>query len=281
VLKALGITVAIVAGLVPSLPVLAGADVDAPISPHRYILRIQADELALEQSRTEAVQLRAQPILDTILGRLGRQVAIDDADYRYREAVRDEQSQVYALAADDDLAQQVAQLLPSAQGGAIRESIAGLHAIWRLAGITDPTLVRRRRGRGYEGSLPVDTLVGLYKEAGSRYGIDWTYLAAINFIESDFGRVNGPSSSGALGPMQFMPATWDSFGSGGDIWNPRDAIHAAARYLAASGAPGDMATAIWHYNQDYDYVAAVSHYAAALRSDSAWLNRYYYWSTSG
>ena len=69
----------------------------------------------------------------------------------------------------------------------------------------------------------------------------WNVLAAINKIESNFGRNMGPSSAGAIGWMQFMPSTWlrwgtDADGNGiADPWNPVDAVYSAARYLAASG----------------------------------------------
>jgi membrane-bound lytic murein transglycosylase B len=120
-----------------------------------------------------------------------------------------------------------------------------------------------------------------YKEAQDRYGVDWSYLASINFIESSFGRNVGPSSAGAEGPMQFLPSTWANYGQGGSIWDAHDSILAAARYLAHYGAPGDMADAIFHYNLDYDYVDAVEFFARAMRADPTWLDRLYYWGTTG
>jgi hypothetical protein len=66
--------------------------------------------------------------------------------------------------------------------------------------------------------------------------VRWFYLAAINFVETDFGRVAGPSSAGAQGPMQFLPATWAIYGHG-DIHRASDAIVAAARFLAAITLP--------------------------------------------
>ena len=51
-------------------------------------------------------------------------------------------------------------------------------------------------------------LLGLWQGAGAQYGVPWQVLAAINKVESDFGRNMGPSSAGAVGWMQFMPATW-------------------------------------------------------------------------
>jgi hypothetical protein len=107
----------------------------------------------------------------------------------------------------------------------------------------------------------------LYQQAAATCaGLSWTVLAAIGQIESGHGRNVGPSSAGALGPMQFMPATWRSYGVDGDgdgkadIMNPFDAVPAAARYLCANGAGrggGALSNAIWHYNQSQSYVNAV------------------------
>ncbi|MDQ3995368.1 MAG: lytic transglycosylase domain-containing protein, partial [Actinomycetota bacterium] len=103
-------------------------------------------------------------------------------------------------------------------------------------------------------------LLALWRDAGAAYGVPWEVLAAINKIESDFGRNMGPSSAGALGWMQFMPSTWmrwglDASGDGvANPWNPDDAIYAAARYLAAAGAHDDLDRAIFAYNHAQWYV---------------------------
>ena len=51
-------------------------------------------------------------------------------------------------------------------------------------------------------------LLPIYQAAGIQYGVRWEVLAAINEIETDYGRNLNVSSAGALGWMQFMPATW-------------------------------------------------------------------------
>ncbi|WP_436762028.1 lytic murein transglycosylase [Streptosporangium sp. V21-05] len=104
------------------------------------------------------------------------------------------------------------------------------------------------------------------KAAGVCPGLSWTVLAAIGQVESSHGRNNGPSSAGAQGPMQFMPATWKAYGVDGDadgvadIWNPYDAVPGAANYLCANGAGRGgkkLEKAIWFYNHSWSYVAKV------------------------
>jgi murein DD-endopeptidase MepM/ murein hydrolase activator NlpD len=88
-------------------------------------------------------------------------------------------------------------------------------------------------------------------------------LAAINEIETDYGRNLNVSSAGALGWMQFMPATWDMYGTDAnrdgkaDPYNPVDAIFAAARYLKAAGGHSDIRRAIFAYNHADWYVDSV------------------------
>jgi len=84
-----------------------------------------------------------------------------------------------------------------------------------------------------------------------------------------------------MGPMQFLPGTWANYGQGGNIMDPHDSILAAARYLVHWGAPGNMRQAIFHYNFDYDYVDSVMFFARAYRADPLWLDRMYYWNTTG
>jgi len=106
-------------------------------------------------------------------------------------------------------------------------------------------------------------LLSLWQSAGAAYGIPWTVLAAINKVESNFGRNMGPSSAGAIGWMQFMPSTWSEWGVDAnadgvaDPWNPVDAVYSAARYLAASGGGGDLAQAVFSYNHAGWYVNEV------------------------
>jgi hypothetical protein len=121
-----------------------------------------------------------------------------------------------------------------------------------------------------------DVLMGYYREAQQAYGVAWQYLAAINLIETNMGRIQGLSSAGAQGPMQFMPATWASYGRG-DVNNPHDAILAAGRYLHAHGAPADMNRAVYAYNPSWLYVRAVMAYARQMFADARAYLGYYNW----
>src|SRR4051812_4595070 len=106
-------------------------------------------------------------------------------------------------------------------------------------------------------------LLPIYQAAGIQYGIRWEVLAAINEIETDYGRNLNVSSAGAVGWMQFMPSTWRMYGTDAnkdkrkDPYNPVDAIFAAARYLKAAGYQDDVRRAIFAYNHADWYVDSV------------------------
>lgn len=106
-------------------------------------------------------------------------------------------------------------------------------------------------------------LLPIYQAAGAAYGIPWQVLAAINEVETDYGRDLSLSSAGAEGWMQFLPAEWTQFGvdvnNDGfeDPYNPADAIFAAARYLKDAGGDRDIRTAVFAYNHSQAYVNSV------------------------
>jgi hypothetical protein len=127
-------------------------------------------------------------------------------------------------------------------------------------------------------SLPVDatpstgrpsSYLQLFQESAAQYcpGLSWTVLAAIGQIESADGQNLGPSTAGALGPMQFLPSTWQAWGTDGfgdtgppNIMNPYDAVPSAARLLCADGATSGgsgLRTAIFDYNHAGWYVDEV------------------------
>jgi len=106
-------------------------------------------------------------------------------------------------------------------------------------------------------------LLSIYQAAGIQYGVRWEVLAAINEIETDYGRNLNVSSAGAMGWMQFIPSSWKAYGVDAngdnkkDPYNPVDAIFAAARYLKAAGADQDLRKAIFAYNHADWYVDSV------------------------
>jgi hypothetical protein len=128
------------------------------------------------------------------------------------------------------------------------------------------------------GQTP-STYLSLFKASAAQYcpGLSWTVLAAIGQIESADGTNMGPSSAGALGPMQFLPATWaawgiDGFGQRGtpDVMNPYDAVPSAARMLCADGAAAGgraLYGAIFAYNHADWYVNEVLALAAQYAAD--------------
>src|SRR5690625_1324738 len=125
--------------------------------------------------------------------------------------------------------------------------------------------------------VPANELMASYRAAEAATGVPWNYLAAINFVETGFGRIDGVSEAAAQGPMQFLPSTFAAYGNGGDIHSPRDAIMAAGRVLAADGFATDPDRAVFGYNHSDDYVRAVGDYAAVLAADPAQFTGYYLW----
>jgi soluble lytic murein transglycosylase-like protein len=164
----------------------------------------------------------------------------------------------------------IAGLEPSG-AAAMRAGLNGASALARL----NPSRKALPRWRIVTPPAP-QTLLGYFKSTQARFHVPWQYLAAIEFVETQFGRVQGLSSAGAEGPMQFMPATWARYGRG-DVHDQRAAIESAARYLTANGAPGDMPDALFHYNPSTDYIRVVSAYANHMRADPRAFYGYYFW----
>jgi membrane-bound lytic murein transglycosylase B len=177
-----------------------------------------------------------------------------------------------ALAADSALANRVVSHLPDRLAPRIRRLVSVAARVRSLVTPIEPP-VRLKTTK----PLPARTLRRVLQRAAARYEIDWEILAAVNFVETRFGRVLGPSSSGARGPMQFLPATWEQYGAGGDILDPRDAIPAAARMLAANGGMTRIEEALHAYNNSEAYVDAILTYAREMRRDERFFYVYYYW----
>jgi len=171
------------------------------------------------------------------------------------------------------LVHQVAALI-SAPGVAVSTLTRAVTAVLGPTVRTE-SLVSQQLPVGSDSATGVpSTYLQLFKESAARYcpGLSWTVLAAIGQIESADGTNEGPSSAGALGPMQFEPGTWarwgiDGFGQTGtpNIMNPYDAVPSAARLLCLDGAASggqSLFNAIYDYNHADWYVREVLGLAA-------------------
>ncbi|MGH2650942.1 MAG: lytic transglycosylase domain-containing protein [Actinomycetota bacterium] len=176
------------------------------------------------------------------------------------------------LSRDSGLAEAVIAELPRSIRAEARDNAAAGAALLSMARpVSDPGSLRT------VAPEPADVLIGYFREAELRFGVDWEVLAAVNYVESKFGRVVSASSAGAQGPMQFIPSTWAAYGLGGDVHDPHDAILGAANYLHASGAPGNYRVALYHYNPVPAYVDAVMGYARQMTRDPRTFYAYYNW----
>jgi membrane-bound lytic murein transglycosylase B len=255
-------------------------DPDSAPSPHHEAARIIAAEMAMAQASSDLAAISAQQPA-TPVDAIRRELALGRAAYAFRVAARQEELRVYELAGYASVENAVIPLLPASVQSPIKNTIAALHSLYILAGIDQYYLVNVHFIHPYTNTEALSALRSYYNEAAQRYGIDPSYLASINYIESNFGRVKDVSSAGAQGPMQFLPSTWTQYGQGGNIHDPHDSILAAARYLVRNGAPYNMRNAIFQYNHDFDYVDSVESFARAYRTDPGWLDRMYYWNTYG
>jgi soluble lytic murein transglycosylase-like protein len=167
---------------------------------------------------------------------------------------------VLRLSDHPTLSRQVIRLLPARVARDVTDDVL---AHRELARLTPPRPLSAFR---VGPAAAAAKLRAFYAEAQHRSGIAWQVLAAVNYVESDFGRVRQSSVSGAQGPMQFMPSTWAAYGRG-NVHDPHQAILAAARFLhAAEGTVAERA-ALHRYNPSWAYVDAIERYAGRIRRD--------------
>lgn len=175
------------------------------------------------------------------------------------------------------LVRQVAGLI-SAPGVSLATLTSKVTAVLGHAGKVVPLRSQLPVASVPAGGKPGNYLA-LFKASAADFcpGLSWTVLAAIGQIESADGTNVGPSTAGALGPMQFLPSTWAqwgiaAFGETGrpNVLDPYDAVPSAARLLCADGAAAggrSLYRAIFDYNHADWYVnevlALAAQYAAA------------------
>ncbi len=171
----------------------------------------------------------------------------------------------------------VSELLPGALRRDTRANVAARREFRSMHPTRDADLATELPAWRIVDPRPAAELRRYYRQAERRFGVDWEYLAAINLVETGFGRIDGTSVAGARGPMQFIPTTWDIYGAGGDIEDPHDAILAAGRLLRANGFARDRADALLHYNNSSAYVKGVTLYAEVMQRRPRTYLAYHQW----
>ena len=243
----------IVSGACPS-----PASSRAAVSPGEFAARLADHDTALRQAidgwHAEAGRPPAGQAPQTVVTR---------ALYRQRR--------VRFLARHPNFAAKATRRLPPRLAGEIRLLTVAQRKLFALSGGGRPPKLRTGRPQS------LARLVGHYRKAQRRYRIGRHYLAAINLVETKFGRVKSTSSAGAKGPMQFIPSTWRIYGNGGDIHDPHDSIQAAARLLRDNGAPRDYKRALYAYNPSKLYVAAVRRFARVIARRRYAIHHLYCW----
>ncbi|HEY1702170.1 MAG TPA: lytic transglycosylase domain-containing protein [Trebonia sp.] len=207
---------------------------------------------------TAAVRTSIRYGTSTLLGVAGVDGIVNEAQAGHLGLVRNAAVLISAPAASLlDLTSQVQQVLGSGS------------KVVRLVSVSTSTASLPVDDANVSTTGRPDSYIQLFQESAAKYcpGLSWTVLAAIGQIESADGTNEGPSSAGALGPMQFEPSTWTiwgitAFGETGapNIMDPFDAVPSAARMLCADGAAGggqQLRDAIFDYNHATWYVDEV------------------------
>lgn len=201
-----------------------------------------------------------------------RDPAVDDATAT--EWGRRQQRLYSVLAENPDWEADVLAGLSDEVRFGVQQTLAARRSLTSL--VKSETLAETLPAWRLREPLPAAELIGYYREAEAQTGIPWHYLAAINFVETRMGRIEGLSTASATGPMQFLPSTWAECCEG-DPTVDRDAIIGAGVYLNRSGGPEDMQTALYRYNNSDSYVDGVTAYAEVIADNELAYRGYHAW----
>ena len=175
------------------------------------------------------------------------------------------------LSRNKQFADRTLRLLPTKLAGFARDVVVAHRELVRLT----PPL--RTRTVHVGPAAPAPDLLRWYRETERRFGVAWRVLAAVNFVESAFGKLRSASAAGAQGPMQFTRSSWRKYGLGGNVHDPHDAILGAGNYLRAAGARRNIRRSLYAYNPSQLYVDAVLRYARRIGADIHAYYSFYSW----
>jgi len=187
---------------------------------------------------------------------------------RFVAVARDRQIVIRTLARRPRIVAVVVRLAPGE-----RDDLYVRRDLDKLSAASPPQVGGVRVGRARRAG----NLRSFYREAQRRFGIRWELLAAIDFVESDFGRARTTANADARGPLQFEPATCRASGMGGDVNDEHDAVLAAANLLARNGGRTDERAALRHYNRSPLYWDAVLRLAHRIATVPTALREYHAW----
>ena len=145
-------------------------------------------------------------------------------------------------------------------------------------GSTTANAVQPNASTDAANSIPANYL-HWFQLVGLQYNVPWNVLAGIGKVESDDGRTtlpgvnSGANAFGAAGPMQIgiegaSGDAWATYATVEDgkppasVYDPADAIAAAAKYLIARGVQQNVPSAIFAYNHADWYVQEVLSWAS-------------------
>jgi len=243
-----GLTASVLSALSPDEALWRASTADRVFAT---VLSDSQDQVLTETERADRTRRRA--------------IAADAATQAQATALNSLQKRATTAASALNNAQQTLARLDgeARQAAAARESARQIAAAQAAAAAA----TRKAMGTVTALGIPAEYQQAYRAAALTCPGMTWTLLAGVGQVETGHGRNNHMSSAGAIGPMQFMPRTFASYGVDGDhdgvldAWDPEDAIFSAAHYLCVSGAEGGSAAgvhaALLAYNHAEWYVDLV------------------------